>query len=158
MDGRRRLLYKDVFSYFDQDIELYYDIKKWVKEFENNEIIIKKIMFDNDTSISGECDMLDITNKTLIDFKCSISECKLEWIIQLFVYVALLRLQYGYDIDKIKIYNPMSGTTAVVDLGDWKHEKALLEYLDKVRNTKILRTKTKTENNAQKMPTKYLFN
>lgn len=90
-ENRRRLLYKDVYSEFISNKEIFDDIDNWIKNYVEDDIIIKLQLRDTDLIIDGEIDMIDMTTHTLIDFKTSVNECKLEWIIQMLTYVALLK-------------------------------------------------------------------
>lgn len=142
-ENRRRLLYRDVSEYFNTDKKLYTDIDKWVGTFKNHDVKIKIAVRDQVNIITGEIDMFDDTTATITDFKASVnSECKLEWIIQLLTYTALLRLQKGKSVLFVQIYNPLTGTTAIFDISEWKKEAELLEYLNNVRNKRLSRTKS----------------
>lgn len=150
-DGRRRLLYKDVFDAFNSDKTLYNDIDTWVKSFSDKNIIIKKTLHDSELSLDGELDMIDITDNTIIDFKCSTStDCKLEWFIQLLSYTALVRRKTKLNINTVKIYNPIAGLIISFDVKDWNKETELLKYLDETRTTRLLRT-VNAEQRANKM-------
>ncbi len=141
-DGRRRLLYRDCFEYFDSDQSLYQDINNWVNRYKNHKIITKKYLIHEKLSICGELDMIDLTESAekIIDFKCSLnSDFKLEWLIQLMMYSALYKYNHKKVVNKLVIYNPLKGTVTEVDLDQikWdKHEK-LLEYMDKIRTIKL---------------------
>jgi hypothetical protein len=144
-DGRRRLLYKDVFDVFNSDVSLYNDIDTWISKFKDDEIQVKLTLDHKSLSVCGELDMYNATNCTVVDFKVSVvSECKLDWIIQLLAYTALLRIVKNCEVFYIQIYNPMTGTVTTFDVSDWNKEIELLTFLSDVRNAKLQRTKNAT--------------
>lgn len=140
-DGRRRLVYKDVSDVFLQDTQIFENINSYINSIKQNKLICKKKLYDTDREILGELDLLDSTNNTLIDFKCSTtSECKLEWIMQLLAYTSLLNLE-NIKIDTIKIYNPLIGNTVSFDVSNWNKQKELLDFMEKVRDRQMNRNK-----------------
>jgi len=147
-DGRRRLLYKtDIFDKFNTDQMLYTDINNYVSSFANKTVKVKQTIRNNQLYISGELDALNVTDNIIIDFKCSSnSVCKLEWIIQLLTYTALIRLHTNYKVEYIQIYNPLMGTITTFDVNDWHKEIELLQYLSKTRDDRLLRTKIMSKN------------
>lgn len=139
-DGRRRLLYKDCFDKFDTDEKLYSDINKWVNMYRYHKILTKKFLIHKGLSISGELDMIDLTedNERIIDFKCSInSEYKLEWILQLMIYSALYKHAHNKTINKLSIYNPLKGTLTSIDIENWDMHQELLVFMDMIRTTRM---------------------
>lgn len=141
-NGRRRLLYKNVFNIFTNNMNIFDGINMYIDDIYSHDLECKKILFNTDYDIVGELDLLDKTSKTIIDYKCSSSsECKLEWIIQLLAYVALLRknsLDHS-EITNIEIYNPLLGSVTSFDISNWNKEDILLETLNSIkeRNVKI---------------------
>jgi hypothetical protein len=141
--GRKRLLYRDVYEYFNVDKKLYSDIDKWIVQYKDHDVSIKIHVNDIERSIAGELDMYNESTNTLVDFKSSVSSsCKLEWILQMLTYTALLRNIEGKKVNYIQIYNPMTGTCTTFDVTDWNKENELLDMLDKIRTTKLTRTKS----------------
>ena len=140
-ENRRRLLYKDVYSEFISNKEIFDDIDNWIKNYVEDDIIIKLQLRDTDLIIDGEIDMIDMTTHTLIDFKTSVNECKLEWIIQMLTYVALLKKINKYQTNYIQIYNPLLGKLTTFDISDWDKTDELLEFLSEIRNSRMARTK-----------------
>lgn len=146
MNDRRRLMYRNMFDEFTEDYkEMFNNIDKYVESIKDNDLKAKRILRSSDYDIIGEADLIDITNKKIIDFKCSASEdCKLEWIIQLLMYVALVR-NANKDkiiiIETIEIFNPLKGMLFTIDITDWDKDKELLEYIYKLRNICMSRNK-----------------
>lgn len=148
---RRRLLYKDVFDKFTYDTQLFADIKKYTATIKDNDLICKKYVFDEIRSIEGEIDLLNITDKEIIDFKASKDiNCKLEWLLQLLTYYSLLKIeQYDntnniiapIEIKYLTIYNPLQGNVYKFDITGWDKYDELLSYLDYVRLRQLSRTK-----------------
>jgi superfamily I DNA and RNA helicase len=134
-DGRRRMLYKNVSENFIKDGLLFSDIDKYVNKLYGKELICKQILIDEENDIVGELDLLNLTDGSIIDFKCSLtSDCKLEWIIQLLAYTSLLKkTNPEIIINKIEIYNPLLGTVTHFDISNWKHHNELLKFLSKLR-------------------------
>jgi hypothetical protein len=135
-DERRRLLYKDIFKKFSSNEKIFKYIDKWCTQFDDN-INIKLGLNDESRFICGEIDMYDINTKTLIDFKVSSSPVKLEWILQLLTYTAIMRKQLNMQIDLIQIYNPLLGTETTFDITKWNKENELLDYIVKIRGDKM---------------------
>lgn len=146
-DERRRLLYKDIYNKFSSNEKIFKYIDKWCVQFDDN-INIKLGLNDESRFICGEIDMYDINTKTLIDFKVSSSPVKLEWILQLLTYTAIMRKQLNMQIDLIQIYNPLLGTETTFDITKWNKENELLDYIVKIRADKM------NKNNQDKPVTK----
>lgn len=143
LNERRRLLYKNVFDHFIDD-HLLHDIKKkFVDKIKNDDVICKKQLNDVKRDIIGELDLLDNTTCTIIDYKCSISSCKLEWVIQLLTYTALFNNQCDEKnkIKQIQIFNALKGETTTFSVEKWNKENEILDYLCKVRNRTMGRSK-----------------
>jgi hypothetical protein len=121
-------------------------INKWSNQFELKNIKLKLVLNDYNRFISGEIDMYDIENKTLIDFKVSSSSIKLDWIIQLLAYASIMRKKLKLTVDFIQIYNPLMGTESKFDITDWHKEDELLDYFVKVRQEKLNRNNDKVPN------------
>lgn len=142
-EGRRRLLYKNVFEHFDTDKGLYSDINDWVDNFKHNSITTKKSIVDTKLSISGELDLYDKTSSSIIDFKASLNtECKLEWVIQLLMYASLMKKIHNTDIDTIAIYNPMMGTFTDINIKGYDKHEELLNYMNNIRTKRMIRTES----------------
>lgn len=140
-EGRRRLLYKNVFEYFDTDSDLYTDINEWVNNFKHNSVTVKKGIIDTNLSICGEIDLYDKSSSSIIDFKASLnSECKLEWIIQLLMYASLMKKINNIDITTIGIYNPLMGTYTDINISKYNKYEELLKYMDNIRTKRMCRT------------------
>lgn len=138
-DGRRRLLYKNVFNCFSKNINLFDDIENSINQIVSNELICKKIVFDEKYDIVGELDLLDLTNNKIIDYKCSVSsECKLEWILQLLTYASIIKRNgLKIKIDYIEFYNPMLGSISTIDITNWNNEELLLKKLFEIRERNL---------------------
>jgi len=144
-EGRRRLLYKNVFEHFNTDIDLYSDIDNWINNFKHNTVIVKKGVIDTRLSICGEIDMYDKSSASIIDFKTSLSsECKLEWIIQLLMYASLMKKIHKVDINTLGIYNPLMGTYTDINIGTYDKHRELLKYMDDIRTTRMSRVSNNT--------------
>ena len=93
-DHRRRLLYKDVFDYFIENETIFKNIQEdYISRIIDNKLVCKYQIKSKTYGIVGEIDLIDITNKTIIDYKCSSSNTmKLEWYLQLLTYLSLIKV------------------------------------------------------------------
>jgi hypothetical protein len=141
-DGRRRLLYKNVFEEFNRNEGIYADMDDWVYKFKHNNVTVKKHINDTKLSIVGEMDLYDKSNECIVDFKASLnSECKLEWVIQLLMYASLMKKKEKVNIKTIAIYNPIMGSSTDIDISKYSKHNELLKYMDSIRATRLSRTK-----------------
>ncbi len=138
-DERRRLLYRDIFDKFSSNTKILKNIDKWSESKDIKNIILKLSLNDKSRMICGEIDMYDKLSKTLIDFKVSSNNMKLEWILQLLSYTAIMRKQHNLTVDYIQIYNPLMGTETTFDVKKWDKEYELLDYIVKIRKEKLNR-------------------
>ena len=151
-NGRRRLIYQNVYNNFVDGYDvLFDDIKKYfVPKLSYGKMICNRRIRALQILLKGTTHIIDEENKSLIDVKCSNDpECKLEWILQLLGKVAILkymaqtyknipeRIIYN-DIQFIKIYNPILGTIVSFDIMLWDKYYDLLEYLCNIRKIKYV--------------------
>jgi glycerophosphoryl diester phosphodiesterase len=140
-EGRRRLIYKDCFHNFVNDLSLFNDIDEWISLNSNRKFSTKLNLSDLKLSIYGEIDLIDLTrnDESIIDFKCSNnSSSNLEWILQLMIYSALYKKQHNKIINKLQIYNPLRGEITIIQLNNYNLHDELLQYISNVRNLKTL--------------------
>lgn len=144
LNGRRRLLYKDVYDNFKEGHDnLFDDIEKYIEtlnpEFTN--LICKKLIKNDDYDLMGEMDLLDIDNNKIIDFKCSATDkFKLEWILQLLAYLSIIKKSYpDIVIKELEVYNPMQGEIYTLDISDWDKADEYLAYLYEIRVRQVTR-------------------
>jgi len=144
LGGRRRLLYRDVYDHFTsgydslfKNIGIYIDTLN--PEFTN--LVCKKFIKNDEYDIMGEIDLINVDKNKIIDFKCSGSDnFKLEWLLQLLAYLAIVRKSYkNYEINTVEIYNPMHGSLYTIDLSKWDKENEFLEFLYEIRVRQINR-------------------
>ena len=143
-EHRRRLLYKDVYKHFIENRDILTDIKdKYISTIIENKLLCKYHIKSEEYKIKGEIDLLDITDKKIIDYKCSNSnEMKLEWFLQLLTYLALIKInKKKIKFEYLEIYNPLKGIIFKINISEWNKEKELLEYLYQTRENKINRNK-----------------
>ena len=81
-------------------------------------------------------DYIDITNNTIVDIKCSESEFKVEWLIQLLLYYSLFKAVHGccdnYDdiiIKKLAVINIFTGKYYSVDIPDEYDWEGMIDYV-----------------------------
>ena len=113
-NDRRRLIYRNIFNLFNNMLS--YGIKnkmdKYIEIMNDRDLICKKIVYHKfkDVGIlSGEIDLIDWTEETLIDIKCSESDFKLEWYVQILIYYTLLESKEQDKIKYLGIINIMNG-------------------------------------------------
>jgi hypothetical protein len=130
---RRRLVYRDIFSLFEKNNEMVLArIDAYIEQIKINKQVCKLIVTnsycfekkDNSMKLTnnvnsesrmevvlvGELDY--INNDVLVDLKCSESDMKLEWLIQLFAYYSLIvknNCEGSGSIKKIAIINIFTG-------------------------------------------------
>ena len=113
-NDRRRLVYRNIFPLFQKMLNtgIRNNIEKYIKSKENNDTICKKTIyhkFKNIAVLLGEIDLIDWTEEILIDIKCSESDFKLEWYLQLLFYYSFLNPQEKSKIKYLGIANIMDG-------------------------------------------------
>jgi hypothetical protein len=115
---RRRLIYRDILNLIEDNINSTsdsYNIKKRMDNYielystdkSNCKVLVRHEFKTNKKDkcyICGEIDL--VYDDTIIDFKCSESEFKLEWLLQLLFYYCLLN---NDSIKKLCIINIMYG-------------------------------------------------
>lgn len=113
-NDRKRLIYRNIFNLFNNMLN--YGIKnkmdKYIEIINDHDLICKKIVYHKfkDVGIlSGEIDLIDWTEETLIDIKCSESDFKLEWYVQILIYYTLLESKEQDKIKYLGIINIMNG-------------------------------------------------
>lgn len=150
---RRRLLYKNVFDIFNYNQEIFKNIKyKYVDKIKSDKLRCKYVVNNERYDIVGELDLINLSQKVIIDFKCSKSkEVNLDWILQLLTYNALLSVKKNVKLKKIQIYNPIAGKLYTIDISQWSKSRELLRYLYKKREDSLTRNKT-----SEKV-SKYMF-
>jgi hypothetical protein len=129
-ENRLRMLYINITEENIDDYQLLIRLLKenflpWV--LKHNKIECKKYV--NYDIYHGECDL--VCDDTLIDYKCSENTyIQIEWIIQLLCYTQMLRDE-NYIINKIGIFNILTGKLFIADISKWSNEKGkqLFEYL-----------------------------
>jgi superfamily I DNA/RNA helicase/DNA polymerase III epsilon subunit-like protein len=111
-NDRRRLAYRDIFPSFEKMFKLLKtNMDKYVQSKKDNENTCKKTIyhkFKNVAVILGEIDLIDWSEETLIDIKCSEGDFKLEWYIQLLFYYTFLNPQEKSKIKYLGIANIMA--------------------------------------------------
>jgi DNA polymerase-3 subunit epsilon len=140
--NRRRLIYMNVFNIFmDGFDKINFRINDYSDKIKNNKNICKSsfsYIYDNiECSLCGELDLLDKTEKnnyTIIDFKCSNDDVKLEWIIQLLLYYCLYcaTTKNTKKIKALSIFNIMNGKTYRFDIPQNYDYTLLLKYMENV--------------------------
>jgi DNA polymerase III epsilon subunit-like protein len=87
----------------------------------NNDTTCKKTIhhkFDKIAILNGEIDLIDWTEESLIDIKCSESDFKLEWYIQLLFYYTFLNEEERKKIKYLAIANIMDGKCYKFEIPD----------------------------------------
>ncbi len=140
LKGRSRLLYTPI---SDNQIYNYLDLfksmeTKYINNFcFNKKNICKPILFYK--GIIGEIDC--ITDDIIIDYKVSYQKnVQIEHIVQLLVYTVICQ-KNNYQINKIRIFNPIKGILSTSDISNYENGEKLINYLLNVRDEKILHEK-----------------
>jgi len=150
---RRRLVYRDIFNLIETNILIGYEtdasdnIKNRMDYYVNyfsNKINVKckvnvchefKNYKKEKCYIFGEIDL--ISNDTIIDFKCSESDFKLEWLLQLLLYYTLLDEDVKQKINKVQIINIMNGREYTFNIPDDYNEPEKKDFFIKFLENKI---------------------
>jgi DNA polymerase III epsilon subunit-like protein len=152
--ARRRLIYRDVFDIFVTDFgPIGSRVWEYVEKLRLQaakevvcKVCVSKLLAVDQMGIflSGEIDMIDVSSDTIVDFKCSDSDqFKVEWVVQLLLYLALLRRRSPAaptvanstvanstvaNPTKIAVFNVFSGKYYELDVASYNTD-ALLEYV-----------------------------
>jgi DNA polymerase III epsilon subunit-like protein len=85
---------------------------KYIELMNDHDITCKKTIYHKFKDVAilmGEIDLIDWSEETLIDIKCSESDFKLEWYVQLLIYYAFLESKVQNKIKYLGIINIMNG-------------------------------------------------
>jgi DNA polymerase III epsilon subunit-like protein len=146
---RRRLVYRDIFNLIETNIligdtedNLINRMNYYIDTFSNKINVECKVNVYHEFKnykkekcyIFGEIDL--ISNDTIIDFKCSESDFKLEWLLQLLLYYTLLNENVKQNINKVQIINIMNGREYMFNiLKDCQNKELFLKFLEtKINN------------------------
>lgn len=113
-NDRRRLVYRNVFNLFENMLNngIKNKMDTYIQIMNDHKTKCKKTIFHRFKEVAilrGETDIIDWTDKTLIDIKCSESDFKLEWYIQLLIYYTFLSAKDKQKINYFGIINIMNG-------------------------------------------------
>jgi DNA polymerase III epsilon subunit-like protein len=113
-NDRRRLIYRNIFNLFNYMLSngIKNKMDKYIEIMNEHDLICKKIVYHKFKDIgilTGEIDLIDWTEETLIDIKCSESDFKLEWYVQILIYYTLLESKEQDKIKYLGIINIMNG-------------------------------------------------
>ncbi len=142
-DNRRRLLYRDILDLFKKNsMRIFPRIDEYVKLLKNEKIkcklhVNKLYKLDKYTvSLSGEIDYVNITNDTIVMIKCSESEFKLDWLLELMLYYSLFNNDSSYcvnyyeiDIKKVAVFNILNGKYYELIVPENYNWMGLLEFV-----------------------------
>ncbi len=157
-NDRNRLAFKNIYSIIEENLLVNYqaDINQpdQIKLIDRLDMVINQSVLktnpickvnvkhtfitkkdpDKKCRISGEIDMIDIESNNLIDFKCSESEYKLEWMVQLLIYYSLLDKKIRNSISVLSIINVFDGLMYSIDIKPGYQSDKLIRFLE----TKII--------------------
>ena len=122
-NDRRRLVFRNVFDLFEKMLDngIKSKMDKYIDLMNEHKTTCKKTVFHRFKEVAvlrGETDIIDWTEDTLIDIKCSESDFKLEWYIQLLIYYVFLK-----ERDKIKYFG-------IINIMDGKFYKINVPEID----------------------------
>lgn len=166
LNERRRLIYRDIYNFYMKDFnEIKNRIKEYAELYEEKETCCKmnmrkiyKIKSDSDDNVifSGELDMYNKTDKMIVDFKCSSSDYKIEWTIQVLIYCALL-IEGGKlkreDVEYVCIFNILKGKEYIIKIPENYNYSELLKYVEQFldKELKCENYRTELENDKYKL-------
>ncbi len=144
--NKRRLLYKNVMSYFVSNKNIFEYIDKWIKDYltENSNLLAINI---NNTlyNIHSNINFYDKKSKSLIMITLSTTD-NFELILYNIGKISLLKLNPTYShllIENIRIYNPVEGSQTDIPLNKWNSYKNFLANIDKNRSDTLSKIETK---------------
>ena len=113
-NDRRRLVYRNIFNLYQTMLNngIMNKMNQYVDSKINNNTTCKKTVyhkFKETAILLGEIDIIDWSEETLIDIKCSESDFRLEWYIQVLFYYTFLNEQDKSKIKYLGISNVMTG-------------------------------------------------
>jgi len=153
---RRRLIYRDIsddiiknindYQNIDKKASITKDVKyqesikerieKYIQDNKNKKIDCKKLVrhkftIDNkDYNICGEIDLVCIQENKIIDIKCSESEYKIEWLLQLLIYYSLFVKENKQKIYNLEIFNILDGSSYIYKINDNYECNKLIKYIE----------------------------
>jgi DNA polymerase III epsilon subunit-like protein len=133
-NDRRRLVYRNIFNLYEtmlnngirNKMNQYIDLKK------PNSITCKKTIYHKFRDVAvllGEIDLIDWTEETLVDIKCSESEFRLEWYLQCLFYYTFLNHQDKAKIKYLGIANIMDGKYYKLEVPKINYD-SLISYME----------------------------
>ena len=141
-NDRRRLVYRNVFDLFEKMLNngIKSKMDKYIDLMAEHKTTCKKTIFHRFKEVAvlkGETDIIDWSEETLIDIKCSESDFKLEWYIQLLMYFSFLK---DKEKDKIKYFG-------IINIMDGKYYKINLPNIDYEQFIKYIELMIKRDQN-----------
>lgn len=141
-NDRNRLVYKNIFKLIKANIEYKVDnvnllnqMDKIISIYSNIKTNCKislihkfKSNFSKICSICGEIDLIDLNNNELIDFKCSETNFKLEWMIQLLIYYSLYPNKQ--TIKYLGVINVFNGKKYTFEIPENYESEQLIKYIE----------------------------
>jgi DNA polymerase III epsilon subunit-like protein len=140
---RHRLVYKNVYDIFMTDFDL---INERMNDYATNicnpfnqckvRVSTKYKINDLFISLNGEIDLIESINaddpETMVDFKCSESEYKSEWTVQLLIYYSLHMLlpRSESNITKIAVFNILDGNKYTYDIPEDYNWQKMLDFIE----------------------------
>jgi DNA polymerase III epsilon subunit-like protein len=165
LNERRRLIYRDIYSVFMKDFDEINDrMNEYAELYESKKTECKMHMRKmykidkNNVVFSGELDMYNKEDEMIVDFKCSNSDYKVEWVIQVMIYSALLIEGGKLDRNNIKyicIFNILKGKEYVIKIPEKYDYDLLLKYVGEYlkKELKSENYKTDMENDKYNLKT-----
>ncbi len=141
-NDRRRLVYRNVLDLFERMLDngIKTKMDKYIDLMSEHKTTCKKTIFHRFKEVAvlkGETDIIDWSEETLIDIKCSESDFKLEWYIQLLIYFSFLK---DKEKDKIKYFG-------IINIMDGKYYKINLPNIDYEQFIKYIELMIKRDQN-----------
>ena len=129
---RRRLIYRNIKQLFDENEEIIERLNDYAMKLKHKKIkckiTMKHLYKINKTPIClvGELDYVNITDNCLVDIKCSESDFKLEWLIQLLLYYSLCKSNnVEIEINKVAIMNIVTGKYYEINIHNYEYTRLL---------------------------------
>ena len=113
-------------------IEKYIQINK-NKKMDCKKLVRHKFTIDNkDYNICGEIDLVCVLENKIIDIKCSESEYKIEWLLQLLIYYSLYTKENKQKINSLEIFNILDGASYIYKINNNYESDKLINYIENI--------------------------
>ena len=103
------------------------------KKMDCKKLVRHKFIIDKkDYNICGEIDLVCLLENKIIDIKCSESEYKIEWLLQLLIYYSLFIKENKQEINSLEIFNILDGSSYIYKINNNYDSDKLINYIENI--------------------------